>query len=91
MSLAACTYNDPDQTKEIQDFVFIGLRKNVIQMKRDPRYLSENGGATSEVLIRLNGVDHDKVLEARGRKFKTNSLRSDLEQLDWKTKANYTK
>ena len=60
-------------------------------MKRDPRQLSENGGATSELLIQLNGVDHDKVLEARGRKFKTNSLGSDLEQLDWKTKANYTK
>ena len=84
-------YNDPDQTKEIQDFAHIGLRKNVIHMKRDPRQLSENGGATSGVLIRLNEVDHDKVLEARRRKFKTNSLGSDLEQLDWKTKANYTK
>ena len=91
LSQATFTYNDPNQTKDIQDFAYIGLRKNNIQIKRDPRYLSENGGATSELLIRLNGVDHDKVLEARGRKFKTNSLRSDLEQLDWKTKANYTK
>ena len=32
--------------------------------------MSENGGATSDVLIRLKGVDHDKVLEARGESLK---------------------
>ena len=37
LSQATFTYNDPNQTKEIQDFAYIGLRKNNIQIKRYPR------------------------------------------------------